>query len=82
MTHNKKIEVNSERRSLLVEEREIFRIPLPEERVRFVGRHEDSLLIAADCGCCPPGTVYNIGKGKSPPRDDYELTKFTLQDCP
>ena len=82
MTQNNNIEVSSDCRSLLVEGREIFRIPLPEERVRFVGRHEDSLLIAADCGCCPPGTVYNIGKGKSPPRDDYELNEVYATGLP
>lgn len=82
ITQHKKIAVSSERRSLLAESREIFRVSFSGEEICFVGRYKDSLIIAADYGCCPPGTIYIIGKDKSTSRDCYELKEVYATGLP
>lgn len=82
MAQHMKIEVSSEHLSLLVEGREIFRSPFPGERICFVGGYEGRFIIATDYGCCPPGTIYCIGKDESTQRDSYELKKVYATGLP
>ncbi len=74
MTQHKNIEVSSERGSLRVDGEEMFRSPFAREKICFVGRYNGRFLIATDYGCCPPGTIYSIGK------DDTSENGYELQE--
>ena len=82
MSQHENIEITSERHGLLVEGREIFRVPFPEETICYVGKYENRILIAADYNCCPPGTVYSIGKDESTSRNEYELKEVYATGLP
>lgn len=77
MTLNPKIEVKAGRHKLLEDGKEIFRVSPPHEEICVVGKYInlagkylDQLLIATRGSCCPPGTVYVLGKYQE--RDMYE----------
>ncbi len=74
MTLDQKIEVKTGRHELLAEGKEIFRTSLPSEEICIVGTYLDQLLIATG-SCCPPGTVYVLGKYNERELygDEYEL---------
>ena len=78
MTISQKIEVKAGNKELLADGKEIFHVSLPDENICIVGVHADQLFIAASEGCCPPGTVYVLGKYKE--RDMYK-DKYELKEA-